>query len=169
MAFVPDLGKDVLRQFVRTDSGFVECGITTLETPGVAGPYGPRYLQFHDKADLCFVVNELSSTISVFRLDSKRLESIVASEGKEKASVLQFLGSYSTIPEGCSVKNTCGRICVTPDGNHVVVSNRGHDSLTVYKIVDMRGGLEHVQTISSGGRTPRHFKFTPNGRFLMAA
>lgn len=169
MAFVPDLGKDVLHQFVRTKEGFVACGTTLVADPNFKGPYGPRYLQFHDTADLAFVVNELSSTVAVYRLDSQLLGEIAESGGETKKSVLTLLKSYSTIPADCKVRNTCGRICVSPDGHYVVVSNRGHDSLTVHRIKDLDGTLEFVQTVSSGGKTPRHFKFTPCGKWCISA
>merc|ERR1719317_1380476 len=90
---------------------------------------------------------------------------------RENSVVLTFVGSYDSCPKNESFKgkNTCGRICVSPDGNFVVVSNRGHNSLTTYRIADDKGRLEHCCTVHSGGRTPRHFKFHPNGNFVFSA
>jgi 6-phosphogluconolactonase len=48
-------------------------------------------------------------------------------------------------------------------------SNRGHDSITVYKIDSKKGTLATVERVSTQGKTPRGFKIDPSGRYLLAA
>jgi len=50
----------------------------------------------------------------------------------------------------------------------VIVSNRGHDSITVYR-VDENGMLDIVTYFHTGGQTPRHFNFDPSGQFIIIA
>jgi len=175
LAFVPDLGRDIVSEF-RFDPvyGILKpVGVTHLRLRGIPAPYGPRYIVFHPTLDLAFVVMELSSTIAVFNVNKRAIARIASGQipYSETSSVLTFLDSYDSYPKNESFKgkNTCGRICVSPDGNFVVVSNRGHNSLTTYRIADDKGRLEYCCTVHSGGRTPRHFKFHPNGNFVFSA
>jgi len=175
LAFVPDLGRDIVSEF-RFDPvyGILQpVGITHLRIRGVSGPYGPRYIAFHPTLDLAFVVMELSSTIVVFKVNMRAIAGIASGHipCSKSSSVLTFLDSYDSYPKSGSFKgkNTCGRICISPDGDFVVVSNRGHNSLTVYRITADNERLQHCCTIHSGGRTPRHFKFHPNGNFVFSA
>ena len=68
--------------------------------------------------------------------------------------------------------NTCGRICVHKTGRFVVVSNRGHESITVYKVKSKgakRGELQTVGHFHTRGETPRHFQFDNSGQYLLVA
>jgi 6-phosphogluconolactonase (cycloisomerase 2 family) len=57
----------------------------------------------------------------------------------------------------------------------VLVSNRGHDSIAVFRIVRdessgvMPGLLRSVGIFHTRGMTPRHFQFDPSGQWLVAA
>ena len=48
-------------------------------------------------------------------------------------------------------------------------SNRGHDSLAVYKVIDNGKHLEKIQTIKTGGVSPRDFDLSKNGDYLLCA
>lgn len=68
--------------------------------------------------------------------------------------------------------NTCGRICVHKSGRFVVVSNRGHQSITVYKVKSKgvrHGELQTVGHFHTRGETPRHFQFDNSGQYLLVA
>ena len=103
--------------------------------------HGPRYIDFHDTLPVAYVVNELGSNITVFAFDVGVARSICATGGEDKRPVLTAMQTISTIPSPFPREmNTCGRLCVHPGGRHVVVSNRGHDSLAVYRIELQRAG-----------------------------
>lgn len=63
VAFVPDLGMDLIRQFhFDEETGVVTpCGeiVSGVKSDGRA--LGPRYMVFHQRLHICYVVNELSS------------------------------------------------------------------------------------------------------------
>jgi hypothetical protein len=88
-------------------------------------------------------------------------------------STLRLVQSIATIP--CAfpnTMNTCGRICVHKSGRFVVVSNRGHQSITVYRVKSSgpkRGELTTVGYIHTRGETPRHFQFDNSGQYLLVA
>jgi 6-phosphogluconolactonase len=57
---------------------------------------------------------------------------------------------------------------VHPNGRFVYSSNRGHDSLAIFRIDEGSGRMTLVEIVPSGGRTPRGFQIEPTGRFLFS-
>lgn len=172
IAYVPDLGMDIIRQF-RYDQ---EAG--TLHAAGIlpSGPegrraLGPRYIEFHPWAPVAYVVNELSSEVSVFGFDRAAAQALINGEGQ--APTLLLLQTVSTLPDGFPGRlNTCGRVHVHASGNYVLVSNRGHDSIAVFRVhhgAGMQGMLSVVSIQHTRGATPRHFTFDASGQWLIAA
>ena len=88
-------------------------------------------------------------------------------------STLRLVQSIATIPKAFpNTMNTCGRICVHKSGRFVVVSNRGHQSITVYRVKSSgpkRGELVTVGYFHTRGETPRHFQFDNSGQYLLVA
>ena len=117
---------------------------------------GPRHFTFHPQGKLAFVINELDTTITSLAFDAQR-------------GTLQGLQTVPTLPENTTGANTCADIHVSPNGNFLYGSNRGHDSLVVYRIDQKTGRLTYIEHTSTGGKTPRNFTIAPNGRFLLAA
>lgn len=176
VAYVPDLGKDIIRQF-RYDP---ETGSLTEAGDFRSGRedqtwLGPRYMDFHPTLPVCYVVNEFSSEVAVFEFDSAIASDIINGNTTTAAS-LRLVQTVRTIPEAFpSELNTCGRICVHSSGGFVLVSNRGHDSLTVLRVNedaaqgDDVGLLTVVHIQHTRGATPRHFQFDSSGQWLITA
>jgi 6-phosphogluconolactonase (cycloisomerase 2 family) len=57
-------------------------------------------------------------------------------------------------------------ISIHPRGHTVYASNRGEDTIAVMSIDQISGRLCLVQSMASGGRTPRHFTLSPDGQWL---
>jgi len=173
LAFVPDLGKDVIRQFLFSpeNGNLTDCGAVPAG-PSDLGPLGPRYIEFHPTLPVCYVVNELASIVSVFQFDMAAATSLVQA-GKGGTPTLRLVQNVLTIPPAFPKHmNTCGRITVHKTGDHVLCSNRGHDSIAVYKIhphSDPPGLLSLEEICHTEGETPRHFQFDPSGQWLIAA
>jgi 6-phosphogluconolactonase (cycloisomerase 2 family) len=182
VAFVPDLGLDVIKQFI-----YDECTGNLQPAPSLPansmcpGPHGPRYIEFHPVLNVAYVVNEISSTVSV--MEFSEVEAAVmqqSQQGSDSAATttttterqpLTQMQSLSTLPLAYPRElNTCGRIALDPTGNFVLVSNRGHDSITVFRVRREFGGqLTTVGHFHTRGATPRHFKFNSNGKVLIVA
>lgn len=66
VAYVPDLGKDLIREFwYNKQDGSIKLELNVLPSGlSTAKPDGPRYFEFHPKFNVAYVVNELSSTVS---------------------------------------------------------------------------------------------------------
>jgi len=178
IAYVPDLGKDLIREFLYdeksgslTELNVIASGLSTGK------PDGPRYFQFHPSLDLAYAVNELSSTIAVFSVDRTHIEELSRLDQSKESierfrnrSTLKLVQSISTIPSAfpCSM-NTCGRICVHPTGKFVIVSNRGHQSIAIFRVTPNNGKLRQIGFFHTRGETPRHFQFDSSGQYLIVA
>jgi 6-phosphogluconolactonase len=155
-AFVCDLGLDRLLAY-RYDGNARE-PLSAAESLGlsVKPGAGPRHCAFHPSGDYCYLVNELDSTVEVMRY-------------QPELGSLARLQSASTLPEGGCAANSGAAIRVSPNGKFLYASNRGHDSVVVYRISEATGLLAYVGFEPSGGRTPRDFAIDPTGNFLLVA
>jgi 6-phosphogluconolactonase len=114
---------------------------------------GPRHLAVSNDKRFIYVINELDSTVSVF----------------DRQTSPHAIRSVSTLAEGknaAELDNTAAEIALHPSGNFLYVSNRGDDSIAVFAIETGMPVL--IQSISSGGKTPRFFCLDPTGQFLLA-
>ncbi|MGH2524753.1 MAG: lactonase family protein, partial [Anaerolineales bacterium] len=148
---VADLGIDqlVVYQFDAA-AGRLRPHTSVNTRPGA----GPRHLAFHPSGRQVYVANELDSTVVVYDYEA-------VSGALHERQVL------STLPPGAP-ENIVADIHVSPDGGHVYVSNRGHNSLAVFRI-GAEGRLTPLAIQPCGGNWPRNFTLAPNGRFILVA
>ena len=149
---VPDKGLDRIFSF-RFDAG----RLTPAPTPFVTTREGagPRHLAFHPGRPLVYVVNELDSTVTTYRLDPA-------------TAALTPLQRLSSLPETFTGDSRAAGIMIDAAGRTVYASNRGHDSIAVFRVDAGTGLLTFSGADPSGGRTPRFFTLAPGGRFLHA-
>ena len=117
---------------------------------------GPRHFDFHPSRRYAYVINELDSTLTAFTYD-------------ETTGTLQEVQTVSTLPEGFGGISHCADVHVSPSGEFVYGSNRGHDSIVVFAIDQNTGKVSYVDHESTQGRTPRNFAIDPSGSFLLVA
>jgi len=172
IAFVPDLGMDLIRQLIFNPEtgGITAAGTMKSGTPGKVA-LGPRYIEFHPTLPIAYVINELSSEVAVFKFDVAAAQRMLDSGVEEPT--LHLVEMISTLPLAFPGSlNTCGRIAVHASGRFVLVSNRGHDSITVFEVALDGANAGHLSVKSiqhTRGATPRHFQFDSSGQWLIAA
>lgn len=141
--FVCDLGLDTVHKYRLLNE------IATYKTtPGM----GPRHLVFHPEKPLIYILGELNNTIEVVEdqeFDLVKLQSVDMLNGLE-------------------VESSGGAIRISNDGKFVYASNRGHDSIVVFKVLE-DGKLEFVQIESVYGEHPRDFAISPEGDYIVVA
>lgn len=115
---------------------------------------GPRHLSIHPRGNVIYVINELNSTITAF---------------EKKGRKWTELQTISTVPEGFDGTNYCADIHLSADGRYLYGSNRGHNSIAVFKRDSGTGRLEWVTSVSTEGDWPRNFTFSPDNRFMLVA
>jgi len=150
---VPDKGLD--RVFVL---GFDAAhGRLALAGQAVLRPgAGPRHIAFHPDLSFAFLVNELDSTVVTCRWD-------------EDAGVLTPAHIAPTLPPDYFGSSTAAEIAVTPDGRHVYVSNRGHDSIARFAFNQAEGRLDALGWTRANGPDPRFMTLAPDGDSLLVA
>jgi 6-phosphogluconolactonase len=65
--------------------------------------------------------------------------------------------------------NSAAEILVHPGGRFVYSSNRGHDTVTVYRADPATAALEVIQVQPVRGAFPRNINLAPGGDWLLAA
>jgi 6-phosphogluconolactonase len=150
-----DLGTDQLLVF-KLDPATAKLSANDPPMASVPPGSGPRHLAFGPGARYAYVINELSSTITVFVWDAAR-------------GTLRGVQNISTLPADFKAESWAAEVCVSPNGQLLYGSNRGHDSIAIFSIDAQDGTLEPRGHISTGGKWPRHFRIDPTGRWLIAA
>ena len=154
-ALAADLGLDKLLVY-RFDAA---TGSLTPGSPAfvkVEPGAGPRHVAFAPSGRLVYVVNEMASTVTAFAYGSR-------------PGTLNEIQTIATLPQDFAGQNTTAEIAVDPKGRFLYVSNRGHDSIAVFRIDSNDGSVKPVGWVPSGGKTPRNFAIDPTGRWLFAA
>ncbi|MEO8427029.1 MAG: lactonase family protein [Verrucomicrobiota bacterium] len=156
-AFVPDLGLDkvLIYRFDATKGSLVP---NDPPSGSVKPGAGPRHFALHPNGRFAYVINEINCTVTTFGYDHQRGE-------------LKDVQTVSTLPAGQEMRPSysTAEIAVHPSGKFLYGSNRGHDTIVVFKIDEKTGQLTYVENQSTQGKTPRSFGIDPTGTYLLAA
>ncbi len=163
-----DLGADsVFAWTLHPETGVLEpC---SPPATNVAGGCGPRHMVFHPSEKLAYVLNELSSTIDVFRF------------GADDPSLI-WAQTISTLPEDTEFErprfdadnpgsipakgNTGAGIVMHPSGEWLYTTNRGSDTVAIFKIIPATGRLQSQGWVPTKGKIPRGLAIDPSGSLL---
>ncbi|MCG8650971.1 MAG: lactonase family protein, partial [Pirellulales bacterium] len=155
-AFVPDLGLDqVVIYQVDDDTSTIRSSGFGKVPPGG----GPRHMKFHTSGKWIYVLNELALSVTVFDYD-------------KATGRMTPKQTIDTVPKAELAKEkfkSASEIRVHPSGRFVYSANRGHDTITVFKVDPQTGELAVVEVEPVRGATPRNFNLDPSGRWLLAA
>lgn len=151
----------------------------------VPAGHGCRHLAWRRLADGAydfFVNNELGSSVTWFR--------VRFGDGNGTKTVGETIGTWSTLPpefdgkvnwnqaevdasEDLTLMNSTAEAAVREgdDGGPATlyVSNRGHDSIAVFQILDQKENkeLKAVQFMTTFGRSPRYFAIDKTGKHML--
>lgn len=145
-----DLGNDRV-DFYRFSDG----KLTHLARYQSEAGFGDRHLVFSKDGHYFYVVGELSSKVNVVKFD-------------EQSWQFKNIATYLTKPQGWTKHNGAAAIRISKDGRFIYISNRGHDSIAVFKVKPDHT-LKLAQRISTFGEFPRDFNWTPDERFVFVA
>jgi 6-phosphogluconolactonase len=154
-AFVADLGIDkVMIYRLDAKKGTIEKNSPPFARvkPGA----GPRHFAFHPNGKYAYVINELDYTVTAFAY-------------KPASGTLTGIQTITTLPNGFDGSNSCAEVRVHPSGKFLYGSNRGHDSIAVYRINSDKGTLTFVEHEAADIKTPRNFNIDPTGKFCLVA
>jgi 6-phosphogluconolactonase len=152
---VADLGADKIFVY-RFDAAHGSIAPNDPPSVSVTPGSGVRHLAFHTNGKVLYAINELASSVTVFRYDAAR-------------GTLEEYQTVSTLPERFEGATTAAEIAVDEAGLHVYASNRGHDSVALLAVDPVLFTLTAMEFPPAMGRTPRHFALDPEGRNLVVA
>jgi 6-phosphogluconolactonase len=114
---------------------------------------GARHLTFSADGTSLYVVNELTSAVTHF--------------SRSKDGTLTRKATISTL-KVANPANSGAAIKLHPSGKYLAVSNRGDNSLAVFRI-GTDGSLSSFTSHPVPVRTPRDFSFSPDGNTVVVA
>ena len=114
---------------------------------------GPRHFTFNEAGNVLYIINELDNTIAVVSVNDGQFE------------IIQVI---STLPDDFSGDNKTADIHIHPSGKFLYGSNRGHDSIVAYRIVE-NGRIELIGWTTEEVNWPRNFSISPDGGWLLVA
>lgn len=132
-----------------TDCIYV-CTMDLKEISRVSVPAGsgPRHLVFSPDGKTAYCSNEMGASVSVFSYREGQLTPV---------------GQYSTCPQDYTGWISASAIRISPEGDRLYVSNRGHNSAAIF---DVEGTvLKNRRFLQVGGDSPR--EMTIAGDFLL--
>ena len=153
--FIADLGQDrVVGYKLDSASGILKKN----RVPDFSGKpgSGPRHFDFHPSKRFAFLINELDSTMTSLSYD-------------QTLGSLNEICTVSTLPNGFGGQNSTADIHVSPNGQFLYGSNRGHDSIAIFEIDSESGLLTPIGHEPTKGGTPRNFVIAPSGDHLLVA
>ncbi|MFV0564372.1 MAG: lactonase family protein [Flavobacteriaceae bacterium] len=150
--FVADLGKNALYHY-NTQNNDEYFKISNSVVPFTENA-GPRHFATTKGNRFIYVVNELAGTVTAI---------------KKKGDSFFLIDNYTTLDENYNGKNACADIHLSNDEGFVYASNRGENSIAVFKRNTKKGTLKKIQNVSVEGDWPRNFTLDPTGRFLLVA
>ncbi|MGA0557211.1 lactonase family protein [Larkinella sp. VNQ87] len=153
--YVCDLGTDKIYIY--------EFDLATGKVKPAATPFasvspgsGPRHLAIHPNGKYLYAVEELTSTVAVFALNSKT------------GALTLLQDNVKTLPDDFTDKNTSADIHTDPNGKFLYQSNRGYNALAMLSIAN-DGKVTLLGQQPTEGKTPRNFLIDPKGEYVFAA
>lgn len=154
--FIPDLGENAVFQYKYDPAEKRLVPDTHIKFEAGSGP---RHMAMHPELDICYISNELFNTVCVAKLDASDPDSV-----KERLLPIQYVSTLENREQTSYVSE----IKLSPDARFLYVSNRGDNSLAIFKVLD-DGQLERIGLVPTGGKFPRHFAITPCGNAVIVA
>ena len=152
--YVPDLGLDRVMIYSLGTRGTLEP--TSKPFVQVKPGAGPRQIVMHPKYLYAYLINELDSSLTVY-------------ERNENTGDLTEVQTLRTLPEHFEADNIGAEVQLSPSSEFLYASNRGHDSIALFRVSTGGDRLTLIGHESTRGRTPRHFTISPQGDFILAA
>jgi 6-phosphogluconolactonase len=150
--FVADLGRNSVYLYEKeNDKNYKLKDSSIVEMTKKAGP---RHFILTKDNKFIYIINEYASTITA---------------AKKVGDTFELINHFSTLSSDYKGANSCADIHLSEDERFLYGSNRGENSIAVFKRDAKTGALEKVQNLNVHGDWPRNFTIDPTGKFLLVA
>lgn len=149
--YVADLGRNAVSLYKLDNENYkleLSAIIQTTENPG------PRHFTITKDGKFIYIINEYGSSITSV---------------KKSATGYKRIDEDSTLDKNYNGPNSCADIHLSEDERFLYGSNRGENSIAVFKRDVNSGTIDKIQNISVQGDWPRNFILDPTGKFLLVA
>ncbi|WP_254878383.1 lactonase family protein [Streptomyces sp. NA04227] len=147
-----DLGTDSVRVCALDADGAPLLHRETALRPGS----GPRHLAFHPEGRIAYVINELTTSLTVCRWNPE--------EGR-----LNPLSEADLLPRAPAGDALGSEVVVDPRGRFLWTATRGEDVISLFTLDAGGERPTLVGTVPCGGHWPRELALSPSGRHLYTA
>ncbi|GAC1326131.1 MAG: lactonase family protein [Collimonas sp.] len=152
--FSTDLGLDRIYQWRFDQSN----GSLTPNTPAFikasSAGAGPRHFVFHPNGKYVYLINEESSTVTLYHFD-------------QATGTLHEQQTISSLPKNYQGTSFASGLTVSHDGRFLYVANRLRNSIAQFAI-GAQGKLSWVAETWTRGDYPRSLVIEPQGRYIYA-
>lgn len=149
--FVADLGRNAVYQYVLKNGSYILKSDAIIKTKGNPGP---RHFKLTKDGKYIYLINEYGATITTIKRTKKGFKQI---------------DEDNTLEPGFTEFNKCADIHISKDERFVYGSNRGENTIAVFKRNTKNGKLDKIQSMPVHGDWPRNFTLDPTGKFLLVA
>lgn len=149
--FIADLGTNSVYPYILKNDKYE---LENRNLVKMTGNPGPRHLAITKNGQFVYIINEYGGSVTSVKRTENGFEQI----------------DYdSTLDENYRGKNSCADIHLSKNEDYLYGSNRGENSMVVFKRNKTDGTLEKIQTTPVHGDWPRNFTLDPTGKFLLVA
>lgn len=149
--YVQDLGRDLIAIYQTDKKGALSnIPVEIATSPGG----GPRHIALAKNNRFLYVLLEMTGRILTYE------------KSADKWVFQQDIGINAADYQG---KNGAAELKLSPDGKFLYATNRDKaNSIAIYKVQN-DGLLDLVEVLPVGGKGPRNFNITPDGKWLLIA
>lgn len=149
--FVADLGRNAVFKYQKNNVGD-GYKLKTESIVSMQPKAGPRHFTVTKDHKFFYIINELNSSVTV---------------AKHTNNGFKLVENISTLDDDFKGESYCADIHLSPDEQFLYGSNRGENSIVVFKRHLITGKLKKIQNISVEGDWPRNFTIDPTGNYLL--
>ena len=118
-----------------------------LMTAAADGAKGPRHMAFSPAGEYLYVLTEMGARLYVYRIKENRLNETAV---------------YPTMDPDGGKADQPADVIASRDGRYVYVTNRGQNTIAVFRTAGRNGYFDAVSYYPVGGDNPRSICFTPD-------
>lgn len=149
--YVADLGTNSVYQYKLSGDKYQ---LENKNLVKMLGNPGPRHFALTKNGRHIYIINEYGGSVTSVKKTDVGFEQI---------------DFDSTLDENYMGKNSCADIHLSKEENYLYGSNRGENSIVVFKRNKKDGTIEKIQMMPVHGDWPRNFTLDPTGKYLLVA
>ena len=151
--YVSDLGRNSVYNYQLTSNNKNYELVTPSIIP-MPENVGPRHFVLTNYGQFMYIIDEYGNAIT---------------SAKQVNGNFELLEHVSTLRDDFKGESNCADIHLSKDESFLYGSNRGENTIVVYKRNTQTGTLEKIQNEDVHGNWPRNFTLDPTGQFLLVA